>query len=1042
MSLAPPRPLRLALASLIGACLAVAPVVAFPAQANTAGTGVVINEAYLSGGSAGAAFTTKFIELYNPTSAPIDLSAWSLQYRKATGTVADAPSVVALTGTIPANGYYLISGGSNANGANGAALPTPDQTSTLNPSGTTGTLILANSTAPLSLEAGDAAGNPTVIDLLGYGASLTFEGAVAPAPSSNTDVRSLNRSNAADTDNNATDISLSATITPTGSAGSTGGTPTPVPTDTPTPTPTTAPPTDTTAISAIQGTADASPLAGTTVKTVGVVTAAYPTGGFAGFYLQTPGTGGSADAASNGIFVYTKTLAGTVAIGDYVSVTGAVSEYYGLTQLTVTALGDIAQLDGTGITAPIATELRMPATDADRERLEGMLVAPAGDFTVTNNYTTNQYAEIGLAAGTTPLVNPTVTDRPGSAGYTAAIAANAARAITLDDGASTNYLSSSNQGKPVPYLSTTAPVRIGAAVTFTKPMILDYRNSAWKLQPREALVPDNAASVQPATFENTRSVAPEKVGGDIRLGTFNVLNYFSTTGDTLTGCQYYTDRAGAKTTVSGGCDARGAADQANFLRQQAKIVAAINALDAQVISLEEIENSAVFGVDRDTALATLVAALNADLGQDAWAFVPSPAALPANEDVIRTAFIYQKKTVETVGGSTILTGSAAFSNARQPLAQAFQLVGDTGSRFLTIVNHFKSKGSGTGVDADMGDGQGASNASRVNQATALVAFADTMSAQSGIDRVFLTGDFNAYDQEDPIKVITDAGYLNQEAKSGEYTYAFGGSVGSLDHVFASPEADAVVTDVDVWNINSVESVALEYSRYNANVTDFYVADAYRSSDHDPAILGLNLATPTTEPTPVPTTGPTPVPTTEPSPVPTTAPTPVPTTAPTPVPTTVPTVPATTVPAAAPTAAPESALTAALRDKISTNASRYTAGSAITITAGTPHAGEIVSAWVRSTPVNLGGWLQASAAGTVTTALPTDLAAGTHRIILQDAAGAVIGWTEITVVAAGSAATGTLASTGIESAPALAGALLLLLLGVLLARRRRSTLPGA
>ncbi|WP_255579945.1 ExeM/NucH family extracellular endonuclease [Cryobacterium sp. PAMC25264] len=752
--------------------------------------------------------------------------------------------------------------------------------------------------------------------------------------------------------------------------------------------------------------------------------------------MQTPGTGGSStDAASHGIFVYTKTLTSSVAVGDYVSVVGTVSEYYGLTQMTIGTLDDITPLDGSGITAPLPSELTLPSTDAERERLEGMLVTPVGDVTVTNNYTTNQYAEIGLAAGTTPLVNPTVTDRPGSAGYTAAVAANAARAITLDDGASTNYLSSSNQGKPVPYLSTEAPVRIGAAVTFTQPAILDYRNSAWKLQPQEALVPANAATVQPATFADTRTAAPEDVGGDIRLGTFNVLNYFSTTGDTLTGCSYYTDRAGANITVRSGCDARGAADQANFLRQQAKIVAAINALDAQVISLEEIENSAVFGKDRDTALGTLVAALNADLGTDTWAYVPSPASLPANEDVIRTAFIYQKAAVETVGASTILTGSAAFSNARQPLAQAFQLVGDTGSRFLTIVNHFKSKGSGTGVDADMGDGQGASNASRVNQATALVAFADTMSAQTGIDRVFLTGDFNAYDQEDPIKVITDAGYLNQEAKSGEYTYAYDGSVGSLDHVFASVEADAAVAAVDVWNINSVESVALEYSRYNSNATDFYVADPYRSSDHDPVVLGLNLATPT-EPAPEPSTpAPTPAPTT---PAPTT---PAPTT-PAPTPTITP-----ETPAGPPAAAPESALTETLRDRISTNLVRYPAGSAITITAGTQHVGETVSAWVRSTPVNLGGWLRVSAAGTVTTALPADLAAGTHRIILQDAAGGVIGWTEITVVAADTVATGGLASTGVEPLPVLGGALLLLLLGsvltgTVLARRRRGTVTGA
>ncbi|MDH6238243.1 ExeM/NucH family extracellular endonuclease [Cryobacterium sp. CG_9.6] len=813
-------------------------------MANTAGTGVVINEVYLSGGSAGAAFTNKFVELYNPTSGPIDLSAWSLQYRKASGVETDAfTGNDTLSGTIAAGGYFLISGGSN--GSTGAALPTPDLAGKLNPSGSAGTLVLANTQSALTLPSGDIAGNTSVIDAIGYGTSLTFEGAASVAPAGNTDVKSLNRAGFADSDNNRADFSLSATITPTNANGEAAAPVEPTATPTATPVPT-EPPADTTAISAIQGTTDTSPLAGTTVKTSGIVTAAYPTGGFRGFYLQTPGTGGAIDlgthTASDGLFVYTGTgTASSVAIGDYVSVVGLVSEYYGLTQITTATLSDITSLNGTDIVDPLPATVGLPATDAERESLEGMLIAPTGDFTVTNNYTTSQYAEIGLAAGTTPLVNPTVTARPLSAEYTAAIAENKARAVTLDDGASTNFLSSSNQGTPVPYLTTTAPLRIGAAVEFQTPVILDYRNSAWKFQPTEALTVENAATVQPATFSNTRTAAPENVGGDVSLASFNVLNYFSTVGDSITGCTYYTDRAGNPITVRGGCDARGAANAVNFERQQAKIVAAINALDADVVSLEEIENSAAFGKNRDDALSNLVTALNADAGSTVWAFVASPATLPATEDVIRTAFIYKVGTVETVGASTILTGSAAFSNARQPLAQAFQLPGDEGSRFLAIVNHFKSKGSGSGVDADMGDGQGASNASRVNQATALVDFANGLTTSTGIDRVFLTGDFNAYDQEDPIKVITDAGFINQEAKSGEYTYAYGGTVGSLDHVFASPEADATVNDVDVWNINSVESVALEYSRYNSNVTDFYAADAYRSSDHDPVVLGLNIS---------------------------------------------------------------------------------------------------------------------------------------------------------------------------------------------------------
>ncbi|MDY7542445.1 ExeM/NucH family extracellular endonuclease [Cryobacterium sp. 5B3] len=842
--------LRLAFASIVGVSLVAAPLLAVPAMASTAGTGIVISEAYLNGGSAGASYLNKFVELYNPTDAAVDLAGTSLQYRSPAGT-ANPTGLLALTGSIPGKGHYLIQGNSNA--ANGAVLPTPDASLAFSFGASGGTLFLVNQATALTAPAtGSLVNDPAIIDLLGYGSSTTFETAAAPAASVTT---SLGRTGELDTDSNAADF-VAGAPTPTNAAASTP-TPTPTATDTPTPIPTptatatpaptatpTAPPVAAIPISAIQGTGAASELVGTTVTTLGVVTAAYPTGGLAGFSLQTAGTGGAIDpathTASDAVFVYTGTVAAPVSIGDYVSVTGAVTEYFGLTELTLAAPADLVTLDKTGIVAPQPATVTLPTTDAAREPLEGMLLAPQGAFTVTNNYSTNQYGEIGLAAGTTALVTPTATARPGTAEYTAAVAANAARAVTLDDGATTNYLATANKAKPVPYLSTDSPVRIGAAVTFTRPVIFDFRNSTWKLQPTAELVPATAAAVQPATFANTRTDAPRAVGGDIRLATFNVLNYFPTTGDSLTGCTYYSDRAGTPITVNSGCDARGAATAVSLGRQQAKIVTAINALGAQVVTLEEIENSARFGKDRDAALSTLVDALNTAAGSAVWAFVPSPAALPASEDVIRTGFIYKTAAVETVGSSSILD-APAFANARQPLAQAFRMVGDTGSSFLAIVNHFKSKGSGTGVDADQGDGQGASNASRVNQATALVGFADTLKTDTGISRVFLTGDFNAYDQEDPIKVITDAGYLSQETKSGEYTYAFGGAVGSLDHVFASPEANADVTDVDVWNINSVESVALEYSRYNNNVTDFYRADAFRSSDHDPAVVGLKLA---------------------------------------------------------------------------------------------------------------------------------------------------------------------------------------------------------
>ena len=207
---------------------------------------------------------------------------------------------------------------------------------------------------------------------------------------------------------------------------------------------------------------------------------------------------------------------------------------------------------------------------------------------------------------------------------------------------------------------------------------------------------------------------------------------------------------------------------------------------ADVLSLEEIENSAAFGIDRDTALRDLVTALNADAGRHTWAYVPSPSRVPEVEDVIRTAFIYRTSAVKPVKESTILD-DPAFDNAREPLAQEFR-PRQSGSKhdFVVIVNHFKSKGSGTGEDADQGDGQGASNASRVKQARALVGFADAQRRAAKTDTVFLTGDFNAYNEEDPVEVIEDAGYVNvPRALTDKETYQFDGLIGSLDHVFAS-----------------------------------------------------------------------------------------------------------------------------------------------------------------------------------------------------------------------------------------------------------------
>jgi len=829
------------LAALTGAALTIASLAITPAaHANPSGTGLVISEVYGAGGNVGASYNADFIELYNPTGSAIALTGLSVHYRSATGGSGGNP--YALAGTVPAGAHWLVQMGSA--GATGSVLPTPDSVATpaFSMAAAGGQVYLLNGTAPIT-STGDLAGNPAVVDMAGLGTSTSFETAAGPAA---TAAQSANRSaTGADTDNNATDFSL-ATPTPTANGG--GGGPTE--------------PTDAT-IAEIQGTnAAVSPLLAQTVRTRGVVTALYATGGFNGIYVQTPGTGRGSDAtpgASDGVFVYgSAVLAVSPAIGDLVEVTAPVTEFAGETELTPAAGGVVVLSDAydpvTALVAPY------PTTEAGREAHEGELLAPTDDFVVTNNYTTNQYGEIGLATGGRQLLQPTdVADAQDSAAIAAVVADNAARGVVLDDGSSTNFLNVANQGIPLPWLTPDNPVRITSTATFHKPMILDYRNSAWKFQPTTPVTGDGSPVV---TFGDTRTpnATPRPVGGDLELGTFNVLNYFNTTGeDWVTSgrgtCTYYNDRAGDPVTDNtcspngprGAAQSSGGTDltdpTADLERQRTKIVEAINTTDADILSLEEVENSVALGeADRDDALASLVDALNADAGSTRWAYVSTPAAedLPpvAEQDVIRTAFIYNPETVDLVGGSVVLTDEPAFADAREPLAQAFKRAGALPSdAFLVIVNHFKSKGSG----ADDGTGQGLANPDRVAQAQALAAFADDVATARGTSKVFLTGDFNSYTEEDPIQALELAGYTNLTSSDPvDTTYQFGGMAGSLDHVLASEDALVMVAGVDIWQINAEESVGFEYSRYNNHATLLYQPNQFRASDHNPEIVGLDV----------------------------------------------------------------------------------------------------------------------------------------------------------------------------------------------------------
>jgi predicted extracellular nuclease len=552
-------------------------------------------------------------------------------------------------------------------------------------------------------------------------------------------------------------------------------------------------------IGAVQGSGATTPVAGRQVTVRGTVVGDVP-----GFYLQDLDGDGDT-ATSDGMFVFSPVA---VDLGDTVAVTGRAEEFGGQTQIT--SQRDVAVCaDGTAADLPAPARLDLPADDGTRERLEGMLAVPVDTLTVSEVFDLTSFGELTLSESGL-LVQPTELARPGTPEAAAVAAGNTLRRIVLDDGLSARVSTTTR-----PYLSPSTPVRVGDELAFTSPLVLGYGFSQWRLQPADGTA---AGTFEP---QNTRPASPDAVGGDVRLGAFNVLNYFLTLEK------------------DGG---RGATTKEQFEKQAGKIVPAIEALGADVVTLMEIEDTDSTGAspgNADGALADLVGRLDAAAGYDKWSYVPLPEELYAvDRDVIRSAIIYQNDVVLPVGDSVGLVDEAVWDNAREPIGQTFVKDGD---RFTVVANHVKSKGSapGPGSDnSDIGDGQGAWNGDRVRQAESLAGFTEDLRRSSGDPDVVLMGDFNAYTQEDPVEKLRQEGFtdLGSVLDPERYSYVFDDMSGSLDHAFATAELTEKVTGYAHWNINSVESFAYQYVGDPA----LYAPDPYRSSDHDPLVLGIDL----------------------------------------------------------------------------------------------------------------------------------------------------------------------------------------------------------
>lgn len=530
-----------------------------------------------------------------------------------------------------------------------------------------------------------------------------------------------------------------------------------------------------------------------------------------GYFVQEEAIDRDGDPmTSEGLFVQADPS--SVKVGDLVRISGIVAEL-GEDEATVTALIELSSFRACGTAdLPVAASIEQaPLVAGDWEAYEGMRLSLDTALTLIDAYGLRSRGEwvVSLAGR---QYQPTELYPPGEQARRVA-ADNARHRLVLDDGA---IGPTAERPRPLdPPISRRHPYRVGSTLSGVEG-VLDHREGSYRVH---LYAPPN---VQQAA----RPTEPPTVGGTVRVASFNLQNYFNGDG-----------RGGGFPT------ARGASSRSELERQRAKLIAVLSALSADVYALMEVENDD-FG--RDSAIAELTRALNQALGRrDAYAYVRLEQDR-IGTDEIRVGLLYHTRTLRLVGSPATLEGAPFDRHHRPPLAASFEQL-DGGGRFTVVANHFKSKRCDEAdlANLDRRDGQGCWNHARLEAARALADWLAT--APTGLDDpdVLIVGDLNAYGEEDPIRLLAERGYvrLAQVRDEPPYTYVHRGQSGSLDHALATASLRTQARGVAIWHINADEAPWFDYNqeersaRFDARV---YAADPFRSSDHDPLLIGFEL----------------------------------------------------------------------------------------------------------------------------------------------------------------------------------------------------------
>lgn len=532
----------------------------------------------------------------------------------------------------------------------------------------------------------------------------------------------------------------------------------------------------------IQGNGNISTYTQQRVVTSGVVTAVYTgKGTIGGFFLQDK-IGDNNPETSDGIFVYAPST--TVHVGDEVRFESTVEEHYGRTQLSsISGLKIVSQNNPLPITHVTYDMYRW-----DWERYEGMVVTFKETLFVNSTQRLEKYGEIEL--GTKRKMIPTHLYLPKTTNYYALVDENALPPIYLDDAMTEQYV------KPIRLANEDGVRRTGERVDNLS-VVVDYNYGKYTFYPLRFPVP---------FYGNTRSSTHNDIGNyNLKICSFN-LEYYLT--------KYLGTGFGPDNSTQSE-------------QQHRKIIAALEAIDADIYGFVEIEQG-------QTALGKLANTLNALSGDRRYSFVDDGGDIKGS--YTKVGYLYRNDKVTPY--KSLRNNNSPYPPHRKKV-QAFTL-NENGERFVFSLNHFKSKGGcqrAKGLDQDQDDGQACYNAKRVQEAKSTLNFINNHRTYYDDTDILVMGDLNAYAKEDPIQVFTNKGYidlLNKYGSDSIYSYVYKGEAGYLDHALASTNLAGQVTGATVFHINADELPSFGYDGQH------YRPDMYRSSDHDPVIVGLRL----------------------------------------------------------------------------------------------------------------------------------------------------------------------------------------------------------